>query len=124
MRKGIEPLPVRGHRPARHMLRLCQQKAAGAHADRQAACTDVLFNDGDLLRVAVEHPLRLPPDGGHNQQIRLCELTERSGRQREPTLNRERTTCLTEAISTESLPAGTTQSLCSTGQDLKGQRKR
>ena len=84
----------------------------------------MLVNYGNLLWVPAEHSLWLAPDGGHNQQIRLCELTERSGRQCESTLNRERATCLTEAISTESLPAGATQSLCSTGQDLKGQRER
>ena len=81
----------------------------------------MLINHGDVLRVPAEHSLRLALDGGHNQQVSLTELTERCGRQRKSTLNCERTACLTEAINTEALPAGTTECLRCAGQDLKRQ---
>ena len=84
----------------------------------------MLINHGDVLRVSTQHSLWLAPDGGHNQQVSATELTEWCGRQRKSTLNSERTACLAEAISTETLPTGTTECLCGTGQDLKRQRER
>ena len=76
----------------------------------------------NLLGVTSEHPLRLTPDGGNNEQIGISKFRERAGAHREPAAYGECATLTAETRDVEALRAGSTERLRRAGENLEWER--